>query len=103
LKLVFTAEDSIYLHHLRNILEAQGIECVIKNERLSSLAGEIPNQDCWPELWVIESAQVSRAKQFIETSQQNPEADSQWICENCGEEHSSRFTDCWNCQSTKAF
>jgi len=26
-----------------------------------------------------------------------------WTCENCGEEHSAQFTDCWNCQNIKVF
>lgn len=103
MKLVFTTEDIVYLHHLKNILEAKDIECVIKNDRLASISGEIPMGVCWPELWVVNAINENWAKELIAESKETSNEDENWTCENCGEEHSSRFTDCWNCQSIKAF
>ena len=103
MKMVFTSEDIVYLHHLKNILEAKEISCVIKNDRLASISGEIPMGVCWPELWVIENIDEQWAKELIENSKNQTDDESNWICKNCGEEHSPRFTDCWNCQNTKAF
>jgi hypothetical protein len=103
LKLVYTTENHIDLYHLKNVLEAQGIDCAIKNDRLSSLAGEIPLTLCWPELWVLDSLKAKRAEEIIEESRSLQNKSNNWVCENCGEEHSSQFTDCWNCQSIKAF
>ena len=103
LKQVYTSEDLIYLYHLKNVLEAQGIDCVIKNDRLSSLAGEIPLTICWPELWVLDPLKAKWAVEIIEESRSTQDKGSNWVCENCGEEHSTQFTDCWNCQSIKAF
>ena len=45
-----TSECSI----LRSILESNGIQCVVKNELLSPLAGGLPFNDVHPELWVAE-------------------------------------------------
>ena len=103
MKMVFTSEDIVYLHHLKNILEAKDIECMIKNDRLASISGEIPMGVCWPELWVINSIHENWAKELIAESKNKSDDRENWICENCGEEHSSRFTDCWNCQNIKAF
>lgn len=103
MKMIFTSEDSVYLHHLKNMLEAKQIDCIIKNDRLGSIAGEVPVGVCWPELWVRDAIHETWARELIAESQKYAEENKNWICEDCGEEHSSRFTDCWNCQSIKAF
>ena len=103
LKQVHTSEDRIYLYHLKNILEAQGIDCEIKNDRLSSLAGEIPMLTVWPELWVKDAMKEKWAKEIIHDYENNKNQGDNWTCENCGEEHGAQFKDCWNCQSIKAF
>ena len=100
---VYTSEDLIYLYHIKNVLQAQGIETVIRNDRLSSLAGELPITVCWPELWLIDPLKELWAIELIEESRLDADTNKNWICKNCGEEHSSRFTDCWNCQRIKAF
>lgn len=103
MKLVFTSEDIVYLHHLKNILEAKEIDCVIKNDRLGSIAGEIPLGVCWPELFVLDAMHEAWAKELIAESKKHSDEKENWVCEDCGEVHSSRFTDCWNCQNVKAF
>jgi len=103
MKMVFTSEDIVYLHHLKNILMAKDIECIIKNDRLTTLSGEIPMGVCWPELWVVDAMYEAWAKELIADSKKHNEDDSHWVCESCGEEHTSRFTACWNCQNIKAF
>lgn len=103
MKLVYTSEDRIYLYHLKNILEAKDIECLIKNDNLSSLSGEIPMLATWPELWVVDSLKASWAEEIIADSKKPLVNEGLWECENCGEKHSGQFTDCWNCQNVKAF
>ncbi len=103
MKLVHTTEDRIYLYHLKNILEAQDIQCIIKNERLSSIAGEIPMVNVWPELWVKDAMKEKWAKEIIAEFEKSVVEGENWTCENCGEEHGAQFKDCWNCQSIKAF
>ena len=103
MKMVFTSEDIVYLHHLKNILEGKEIECVIKNDRLATISGEIPMGVCWPELWVVDVMYEAWAKELIANSKNTDDAEKGWVCEACGEKHTSRFTDCWNCQNIKAF
>lgn len=103
MKLVYTSEDRLTIYHLKNLLEVQGIDCMVKNDSLSSVVGEIPILVAWPELWVIDSDMEDWAKELIIRSKKDVDYTKTWVCENCGEEHSSRFTECWNCQSIKAF
>ena len=103
MKQVFTSQDTLHLYHLKNLLEAEGIECIVKNEKLSSLAGEIPMTSTWPELWVIDTINAIKATEIIKESKQPLIDHEQWICKNCGEEHSAQFIECWNCQNRKAF
>ena len=103
MKQVYTSEDRVYIYHLKNLLEAENIECFVKNDNLSSLMGEIPITVAWPELWVSDSDMEAWAKQVINQSKKEVEEGETWVCENCGEEHSAQFTECWNCQDIKAF
>jgi hypothetical protein len=100
---IHTSEDRIYLYHLKNLLEDQGIDCLIKNDQLSSLVGELPAGEAWPELWIADKLKEKWAKEIILDHEKSIATGSNWVCENCGEEHSPQFKDCWNCQSTKAF
>ena len=103
MKQVYTSSDRIYLYHLKNILEAEGIECLIKNDNLASLAGELPMTVVWPELWVTDVMKEAWAKEIIAEAKEKVDNGETWTCENCGEEHSTQFTDCWNCQNIKVF
>ena len=99
MKRVYTAEDRLMIYHLKNVLEQQGIDCMVKNDSLSSVIGEIPFIVAWPELWVIDGDMEAWAKELIKRSLKDVIEGESWTCQQCGEEHSSQFTDCWNCQS----
>ena len=100
---VYTSESQITIHHLKNLLEVEGIDCLIKNDQLLSIAGEIPMGEAWPELWVSDKLQVSWAQEIISDYENSVSDGESWVCKNCGEEHASQFKDCWNCQAIKAF
>ena len=38
---VHTAESTIEIAHLRNVLESEGIACIVRNDRLAGVMGEI--------------------------------------------------------------
>lgn len=103
MKQVYTSEDRLMVYHLKNLLEQEGIECMVKNDCLSAVVGEIPMLVAWPELWVIDSDMQAWAIELIKTSQKEAEQGEDWTCEYCGESHAAQFSDCWNCQNIKAF
>ena len=97
---VHTAESVIEIAHLRNILEAAGVACEVRNDRLGSVVGEIPFVECWPELWVRNASDVLRARGLIDDALRPATAAAAWICPACGECIEAQFAQCWRCAST---
>jgi len=56
--------------NIRNIIEAQGINILIKNEFAQGAVGELSVTDSWPEIWVVNDEEYARTIEI-----------------------------CWNCQS----
>ncbi len=99
MKRVATAESLLEIGHLRNVLEQNGIACVVKNEQLSGALGEVPFLECLPELWVVADADRERAESLL-AELRSDEADasaSPWTCPRCKEDNEAQFAACWNC------
>jgi Putative prokaryotic signal transducing protein len=95
---VHTAESTVEVAHLRNVLEAAGIACFVRNEGLSSVIGEIPFVECWPELWVVRNGDALRARGLIDEARRTDTAGwPDWRCERCGEIVEGQFDACWKC------
>ena len=94
---VHTAESTIEIAHLRNLLECEGITCIVRNDRLAGVIGEIPFVECWPELWVTEPGQALRARGLIEQALRPRPAGNDWTSAGCGEHMGAQFSDCWRC------
>ncbi len=98
MKRVYRAENSIVLGHLKRILEDHHIQCIAKNQYLMGGVGELPPNECWPELWVAEDFQYHKALDLIETAlATSPLSNIQWRCNRCGELLEGQFTTCWSC------
>lgn len=96
-----TAESLIEIAHLRNLLEAEGIGCLVRNDRLGGAVGEIPFVECWPELWVVESGYFLRARAVIEEALREGPAQAPWRCPRCAELVEGTFQVCWNCAAER--
>lgn len=98
---VYENPDFPMVGHFQSILESEGIRTTVKNEAGSSLAGEVPFTQVFPELWVLEEKDVPRAKDIIRhylaeaESSATPHKD--WTCPNCHETVDGGFAECWNC------
>ena len=101
MKMVYTHENRMIVCNAKNILEAQGIEVVIRNEFSSSAIGEISAFDVWVEVWVKNDADYSRAFNILETSLSLENA-AEWVCSQCSEENDASFEVCWNCQHERS-
>ena len=95
---VMVSQSLVEIEALKARLEEVGIPCLVKNQYTSSLAGEVPFAEVFPELWVTRDEDVSRAKELL---QQWRDAESApgpaWTCRQCGERHDSQYTECWKC------
>jgi hypothetical protein len=92
-KRVFSSFNLQIVHHAKNLLAAEGIRAVVKNEILSSAMGELPPAECQAELWVLDEKDVARAEAVLAKKES---ADPAWTC-GCGERLGGQFTQCWSC------
>ena len=98
MKKVYTHENLFLIHNVKNLMERQGIEVIIKNEFSSGAAGEIAVFDTWPELWVIDDRDEIRALNIADSADNGSSLDV-WYCRQCGEENDGSFEICWQCQA----
>ena len=91
---VFSSFNLAAVHHARNVLQAEGISAVVRNEYLSSAMGELPPAECQAELWVLNDADAPGAEALLRTP---PRRGTPWSCRQCGERCEPQFTHCWRC------
>ncbi|MGB7543566.1 MAG: DUF2007 domain-containing protein [Burkholderiales bacterium] len=98
MKTIFSSLNLIEMHHLKNLLQSEGIPCRIRNEDLSRLAGEIPFTECALQL-VVEREQDYAAADALLREFLRPQSRTAdpWLCRNCGETIEGQFTGCWKC------
>ena len=95
MKLLYTNENPTIVANEKNIVEANGIDVVLKNE---FTAGRVtPGYIGLPELWVVNDAHYDQAVNLIETSS-SIEGAVEWVCAKCNESNDPSFELCWNCQ-----
>lgn len=83
---------------LKDLLAGEGIDCLLRNDTLSSAIGEIPFIECRPELWVIDDETFPRAKLLLDGwLKQDARSEEDWACPACGEKSEAQFGACWNC------
>jgi len=94
-----TSGDSIFdIKHLENLLKANGIECIIKNEHLVGGLGEIPFIECLPELWLIDDKKLKHSKEIISNAHKLHKKNVEWCCKKCNEINEYQFAICWKCE-----
>jgi hypothetical protein len=98
---VHTSDSLLEISHLRNLLEIAGIDCIVRNDRLASITGEIPFVECWPELWVCRSGDALRARGIIEMALDVADDGQPWTCTTCGERIEAQFAECWQCAAAR--
>lgn len=92
MKRVYSSFNQTAVYHARNLLQAEGIEVLVRNAMLSSAMGELPPAECQTELWVVNETDAARAHDVIHRPVSGPD----WTCV-CGERLGSQFTQCWRC------
>lgn len=93
------------IHHLKNLLQSAGIRCQLRNEGLSTLAGEVPFTECAMQIWLENESDRGHADSILRemTGRSAPATATgrTWICAGCGEHIDAQFTACWNCGTEK--
>lgn len=91
MKKILSSADITLLCFYKNLLDDSDIPAFIKNYYLLSGAGDIPPNECVPELWILNDDNLQKAKSLLITP-----LDSAWQC-LCGEKISGQFAQCWKC------
>ncbi len=74
----------------------EGIEANVQRQFLVGVAGELPPDQCLPEVWIRHAQQEARARDLLHHLQHVPQR--RWLCQ-CGELVEGGFEQCWNCQA----
>ena len=77
-------------------LTAGGVAASVQRQYLASAAGELPPDQCLPEVWFRHPEQETQARELLHHLQHVPQR--RWVCV-CGELVEGGFEQCWNCSA----
>jgi len=100
MKKIYSSDDFIMAGHIHSLLEANNINCHLRNMNLTGGIGELPLNECWPEVWVINESDFASADSLIKTALSQPKPKEAWQCQ-CGESIEGQFEACWSCGGEK--
>lgn len=63
---------------------------------LTGAIGELPLNECWPEVWINDERDSLAAEKIIDVALSNEKHNADWVC-NCGEHIEGQFELCWSC------
>ena len=75
-------------------LKHAGIEASMQRYFLGAAAGQLPPDQCLPEIWLTHDEQEAQARILLQQLQSLPQR--RWQCA-CGELVEGGFESCWNC------
>lgn len=75
-------------------LLVEGISASVQRQYLTSVAGQLPPDQCLPEVWIEHASQEARARTLLYDLQHVPQ--HRWLCA-CGELVEGGFEQCWSC------
>ncbi|MEO7392172.1 MAG: DUF2007 domain-containing protein [Ramlibacter sp.] len=75
-------------------LRQAGIAASMQRYYLGAAAGELPPDQCLPEVWLMDDDQEVQARAFLHDLQHLTQR--RWMC-LCGETVEGGFEQCWNC------
>jgi hypothetical protein len=76
-------------------LRGAGIPTSVQRAYASAIAGDVPPDQCLPEVWLEDEAQYERARKLLDEWRHTPHRT--WACAACHEIVEGPFGQCWNC------
>ena len=77
-----------------DVLQQAGFSASVQRYFLGGVAGELPPDQCLPEVWLAHDAEEADAKALLHHLQNMPQR--RWLC-GCGETVEGGFEQCWCC------
>lgn len=81
---------TLWVHALRE----EGLAVSVQREYLGAVVGQLPPDQCLPEVWVEDDDQFEAATRALQALQNRPQR--RWHCA-CGELVEGGFEQCWQC------
>ncbi len=100
MKKVYSSDNAMMAGHVHSLLEANDIDCHLRNMSLTGGIGELPINECWPEVWVNNESDCAFAKRLIANMLANADKHKDWQCQ-CGELIEGQFDVCWSCANER--
>ncbi|MEM7540996.1 MAG: DUF2007 domain-containing protein [Pseudomonadota bacterium] len=94
---IYQTSDPILAGLLESVLKEAGIKCLVKNSYLSGALGELPINECWPEVWIVDADDQTRAEAIVAEFAGRQNHGAQWRCPQCAEMIEGQFAMCWSC------
>jgi hypothetical protein len=77
-----------------DVLCQAGIDASLQRYFLGGVMGELPPDQCGPEVWLRHAEQLPQARQLLDDFNNLPQR--RWLC-GCGETVEGGFEQCWQC------
>lgn len=101
MKHIYTHDNVVILHSVKNLLELNNIESFVKNEHTIPIGAQHGISNTFFELWIVNDQDFDRASAIIEKEIEHPVFKSSWICSSCGEKNEGNFEICWKCNAAR--
>ena len=101
MKYLATIDNLLIATLWRDVLETAGIRCDIRNRFAGGAVGELPVDQVLPQLWLLDEEDRTTAEQILRDLR-HPRRRAAWVCPRCKEKIEGQFSQCWNCQMTRA-
>lgn len=98
MKKLYSAANLQDAHLLSHLLSEAGIEHHIFNENLQGGVGELPFTHTYPEIWIVDEADLEQAMSVVSSFEQPDTRAGEVVkCDKCGEDNPGSFEICWRC------
>ncbi len=92
------APNLLIAQHWINLLEQARIPCELHNQYMQGAMGDIPVDQCGPEVWLEHEADQDIARRLIDGAATASNAPAlRWRCGACEEWLEPQFSTCWKC------
>lgn len=78
-----------------DLLTEAGYPATVQRQFLGAAAGELPPDQCLPEIWLRHDEHAAPARALLAALDALPQR--RWTCPACGEAIEGGFEQCWNC------
>lgn len=94
---IYQAANLPQAHLLAGLLRHANIGVRVVNENAQGGLGELPFGEVYPEIWLDDDRDFSRANAIIRDFERSPTEIGNVYCHQCHEENPANFEICWKC------